>query len=72
MSQMEIYLAVALGALCVATLIVSFRASKLDKEVRAVKHVLELFIMSTINEVSELNDKMDNTTKGKKRSKVNA
>jgi hypothetical protein len=66
MSQMEICLVAALASLCVATLIVSIRASKLDKELHAVKHVLQHFIMSTINEVSELNDKVDSTIKVKK------
>jgi hypothetical protein len=37
---METYLAIAMGAICVATLIVSLRAMKLDKELHAVKHVL--------------------------------
>lgn len=71
MSQIEIYLAAALGSLCVATLMVSIRAAKLDKEIHAVKHVLQHFIMSTINEVSELNDKVDNNIKVKK-GKANA
>ena len=66
MSQMETYLAIAMGSICVATLIVSLRAMKLDKELHAVKHVLQAFIMSTINEVSELNDKVDSTIKSKK------
>jgi hypothetical protein len=68
---METYLAIAMGAICVATLIVSLRAMKLDKELHAVKHVLQAFIMSTINEVSELNDKVDSTIKQKK-GKTNA
>ena len=63
---MEIYLAVAIGSLCVATLIVSFRATRLDKELHAVKHVLQAFIQATVNEVSELNDKVDSTVKVKK------
>lgn len=66
MTQMETYLAIAMGSICVATLIVSLRAMKLDKELHAVKHVLQAFIMSTINEVSELNDKVDSTIKVKK------
>lgn len=66
MSQMETYLAIAMGSICVATLLVSLRAMKLDKELHAVKHVLQAFIMSTINEVSELNDKVDSTIKSKK------
>jgi hypothetical protein len=70
-SQMETYLAIAMGAICVATLIVSLRAMKVDKELHAVKHVLQAFIMSTINEVSELNDKVDNNIKVKK-GKANA
>jgi hypothetical protein len=68
---METYLAIAMGAICVATLIVSLRAMKVDKELHAVKHVLQAFIMSTINEVSELNDKVDNNIKVKK-GKANA
>jgi hypothetical protein len=71
MSQIETYLAIAMGSICVATLIVSLRAMKLDKELHAVKHVLQAFIMSTINEVSELNDKVDSTIKQKK-GKTNA
>jgi hypothetical protein len=71
MSQMEICLAIALGSLCVATLIISIRATRLNKEIDAVKHVLQHFIMSTINEVSELNDKIDNNIKVKK-GKTNA
>jgi hypothetical protein len=63
---METYLAIAMGSICVATLLVSLRAMKLDKELHAVKHVLQAFIMSTINEVSELNDKVDSTIKSKK------
>jgi hypothetical protein len=71
MTQMELCLVLAMGSICVATLIVSFRAIKLDRELHAVKHVLQAFIMSTINEVSELNDKIDNATKVKK-GKANA
>lgn len=65
MTTFEICMLTAMGCLSVATIIVSVRSTIVEKQLKMTQHVLTHFIEATVNEVSDINQKMDSNLKSK-------